>query len=144
MGCHCSFCSSRDLCVCFLDGSIVQIFDFSSISSVVVRSNSLICTALTFLSSGVAGDMLFGACTLSSVTASSFRVLLGGVLDPPINCQNDIRLLSASLSWSSDSCHFTRDWCLVSLSELFLFFRLPLIVFLVRCGVNVTSSSFDS
>ena len=63
---------------------------------------------------------------------------------PPINRQNDSSLLSASLCWSSDSCHFTWDWCLDSLSERSLFYRLLLIIFLVRCSVSVSSSSSGS
>ena len=95
--CLCSFCSFR-LCVHLLGCSVVQISCSSSISSVVVRSTSITCTSLSFLSSCCAGDVLFGTGTLSSVAASSSRILLGGVLDsPPINCQNDRSLLSTSL-----------------------------------------------
>ena len=104
------------------------------------------CASLNFLSSDWAATMLIGTGTLSIVSAThyfSIDVLQSARL-PPINCQNEDSLLSASFCWACDSCHWTLDWFLVSLSELSLFLRLPRIIFLVRCRVSVTSSSSDS
>ena len=143
--CLCSFCSFR-LRACLLGGSIVRIYLSSSVSSVVVRSNLITCTSHTFLSTCCAGDVLIGmVCSPPSpLPVLEYCLMMCWIPPPPINCQNDRRFVSASFCWSSDSCHFTRDWCLVSLSELSLFFRLPPIIFLVRCSVSVNSSSDSS
>ena len=82
----------------------MHIFCSPSVSSVVVRSTSITWTSLRRVSLGCVGDILIETGTLSSVAASSLRVLLGGVLDsPPISCQKESSLLSASFCCSSDN-----------------------------------------
>ena len=139
--CFCSFCS-----FCLLDllgGSIAHTSWSLSMFSVVVRSTSITWTLLNFLSFGWAGVMLIGTWSVSSGTlsvssdvATRSRLMFLVVFDsPPINCQNESKLLSTSFCWSGCNCHLTLDWVLVSLSELYFF---------VRCSVFVTSSSSEN
>ena len=146
-------------CCCFssfnfpnvFGGSITHTSSSLSASSVFVKSFSITCTSLSFLSADAVGLIIAELCPfsglslISSVFATNSLLVFPRMLpSPPISCQNESSLWSASLCWSGSSCHFTRDACRVSLSELSLFFRPPLICFLVRCTVSVISSSSES